>query len=103
MASMLIVEIWVQKYEKDQGMGIEIRQATVQPENILRDVHTSHLVACWPNMAEALGQLSATTITWDAGTQTCNPSSVEWQQERSWPSWAARDRISKQQMLLKLN
>lgn len=53
MASMLIVEIWVQKYKKEQGMEIEIRQATVQPENILRDVNTSQLVVCWPNMAEA--------------------------------------------------
>lgn len=103
MASVLIVEIWVQNYKKEPGIGIEIRQATVQPENILRDVHTSQLVMCWPNMAEALGRLPATTITWGAGTRTCNPSSVAWQQERSWPSWAARDRIPKQQMLLKLN
>lgn len=73
MASMLIVEIWVQKYKKEQGMKIEIRQATVQPENILRDVNTSQLVACWPNMAEALGRLPGTTITWGAGTQTCKP------------------------------
>lgn len=41
MASMLRVEIWVQKYKKEQGIGIEIRQDTVQPENILRDVNTS--------------------------------------------------------------
>lgn len=53
MTSMLIVEIWVQNYKREPGIGIEIRQATVQPENILRDVHTSQLVVYWPNMADA--------------------------------------------------